>query len=199
MGSIEYGKLLKKLKKALDAERFEHTLGVAGTAVSLAMRYEYDLGKARTAGLLHDCAKCVPLKKAIALCEQYRIKMTPMEREHPYLLHGKLGAVFAMKKYGVQDKDVISAIIYHTTGRPDMTLLEKIIYVADYIEPLRERAEHLPKLRKLAFVDIDQAVHGILKDTLGYLEESGKPVDVLSRKAMRFYGKKMALFCAEKR
>ena len=94
-------------------------------------------GQDLLAGLLHDCAKCIPGENKIKMCEKYHLNVSEVERENPSLLHAKLGAFLAAKKYHIEDKEIINAIASHTTGHPHMTLLEKIIYIADYIEPGR--------------------------------------------------------------
>ncbi|MEG1847295.1 MAG: bis(5'-nucleosyl)-tetraphosphatase (symmetrical) YqeK [Lachnospiraceae bacterium] len=185
--TINIRKIRKTLEKAMDAKRYEHTLGVAYTACSLAMRYDANLKKAELAGLLHDCAKCIEDDKKITLCEKYNIIVNESERKNPFLLHAKLGSYFAMKKYGVNDKDIINAILNHTTGRPNMSLLEKIIYVADYIEPNRMQAPNLSMLRKLAFTDIDAALFTILGDTLQYLDSISCEIDPMTQKTYDYY------------
>ncbi len=176
-----------KLKEKLDEDRYEHTLGVSYTAVCLAMRYGEDLYRAEIAGLLHDCAKCIPDEIKLRKCRKFNIGISAAELANPSLLHAKLGAYYAMNKYGVRDMEVINAIQCHTTGKPAMSTLEKIIFIADYIEPRRDRAEDLPKVRKMAFVDLDRTVYIILKDTLDYLKKKGGPIDPMSEKAYRFY------------
>ena len=128
-----------KLRKNLKGNRYIHTLGVEYTSVCLAMKYEADLEKAELAGLLHDCAKELPEKKLIKICRDHGEKISTMEFKQPFLLHGKAGACLARNKFGVEDEEVLDAIRYHTTGRPAMTLLEKIVFVADYIEPNRKK------------------------------------------------------------
>lgn len=177
----------KELKSSLDKNRFEHTLGVAYTAMCLAMKYEVDLDKAELAGLLHDCAKCIPDEKKLKKCYEHNINITEIEKEQPYLLHSKLGAFIAMDKYDIHDKDIINAILKHTTGTADMTMLEKIIYVADYIEPRRNKATNLPLLRKLAFEDIDMTVYIIMKDTVEYLKNKNTKIDDTTLKAYIYY------------
>ncbi|MGI6106437.1 MAG: bis(5'-nucleosyl)-tetraphosphatase (symmetrical) YqeK [Lachnospiraceae bacterium] len=177
----------QKLKNKLDEDRYEHTLGVAYTAVCLAMRYGEDLYKAEIAGLLHDCAKCIPDDIKIKKCRKYNIGITASELANPSLLHAKLGAYYAMNKYGVRDMDVINAILCHTTGKPSMTTFEKIIFVADYIEPRRDKAQDLPEVRRMAFVDLDKTVYTILKDTLDYLKKRGGPIDPMTEKTCRYY------------
>ncbi len=179
----------KHLEKHQDQERFDHTIGVAYTAAALAMRYGYDVKRAQLAGLLHDCAKHYSDEKILQSCEKYNISMKEVERENPFLLHAKLGAFLAMHKYHIEDDEVIEAILVHTTGKPDMSLLDKIIYVADYIEPNRHRAPNLKEIRKLAFVDIDQALYKILFQTIHYLEESHGDIDEMTYQAYEYYKK----------
>lgn len=180
-------KTKKVLKKYLDANRFEHTQGVMDTAACLAMRYGEDMEKAQIAGLLHDCAKCIPDSKKIKICLKNQIPMTETEQKNPFLLHAKVGAYIAKEKYGVEDKEILNAIACHTTGKPDMTLLEKIIYIADYIEPMRSKAPNLADVRKLAFEDIDLALFKILSDTLAYLKRAPKNLDAMTIQAYEYY------------
>ncbi|MCM1125082.1 MAG: bis(5'-nucleosyl)-tetraphosphatase (symmetrical) YqeK [Lachnospiraceae bacterium] len=189
MKAADIKKIRKKMEKTLDAKRFEHTLGVAYTAASLAMRYEEDVNRALTAGLLHDCAKCISNEKKIAVCEKHNIPINDVERENPFLLHAKVGSYLAMKQFNIHDQDIINAILNHTTGRPGMSLLEKIVYVADYIEPGRKQAPNLQLIRKTAFRDLDKALIQILGDTLKYLKSSGIPIDTMTQKTYDFYVK----------
>ena len=174
--------LRKDVKRALksDKMRFRHTIGVADTSACLASRYGVDMQKAYISGLLHDCAKCVPDEQKITECEQNNIEITKSEYESPYLLHSKLGAFYADVKYGIKDEDILGAIKWHTTGHPDMTMLEKIVFVADYIEPYRNKAANLDTIRYLAFTDIDKAVLQILDDTINYLNKKGNPIDSIT-------------------
>ncbi len=181
-------KIDRKIRKELDEERYRHTISVSYTASALAMCYETDLYSARLAGLLHDCAKCIPNDKKIRLCERYKIPVTETEKKAPQLLHAKLGAYLAKVRYGVTDPAVIGAIRWHTTGKPDMTTLEKIIYMADYIEPHRNKAPSLETVRFVAFRDLDLAVYLTLDDTLRYLDKgSGQAVDETTVRAYEFY------------
>lgn len=103
--------------------------------------------------------------KKIRICNKNQISYSKIEAENPYLLHGKVGAYIARKEFDILDEDILNAIIWHTTGRPDMSLLEKIIFVADYIEPSRRPIPELNLIRQLAFTDINQAVIKILENT----------------------------------
>lgn len=155
-------KIRNKLEKKLDEKRYEHTLGVAYTAAALAMRYNSSVYQAQLAGLLHDCAKCLSLEKMVSICKKNQLCVTELEQSKASLLHSKVGNFLAEQEYSVTDPDVLNAILYHTTGRPGMSLLEKIVFVADYIEPGRSSAPNLPEIRKIAFINLDQAMLRIL-------------------------------------
>ena len=186
-------KIKKYLKKHLTKERYHHTVGVAYTAMSMAMKYNPQpdnnefMIKAEIAGLLHDCAKCMDNDKKIRICNKNQISYSKIEAENPYLLHGKVGAYIARKEFDILDEDILNAIIWHTTGRPNMSLLEKIIFVADYIEPSRRPIPELNLIRQLAFTDINQAVIKILENTLKYLNEKGNPIDDMTQKTYDSY------------
>ena len=177
----------KKIKKILDKDRYQHTLGVAYTAASLAMRYGVDIERAFLAGLLHDCAKNIPNDEKFDLCRKYKVKLNDVEKKAPYLIHSKLGAVLAKKIYGINDDEILNAVKYHTTGRPGMTLLEKIIFTADYIEPGRCNAQNLNEIRQLSFIDLDAAVKKILYDTLQYLETKDQLIDPMTQMTYDYY------------
>ena len=180
-------KIRKKLKRDLDKERYDHTIGVMYTAGCLAMRYGSDMERALTAGLLHDCAKCISNEEKITLCQKYHLDISEAEYVNPGLLHAKLGAFLAWKKYHVEDIEILRSISSHTTGRPQMSLLDKIIYIADYIEPGRDEAPNLAEVRDLAFKDIDACLYRILEDTLVYLKKKGCPVDPMTERTYLYY------------
>ncbi|MCD8016132.1 MAG: bis(5'-nucleosyl)-tetraphosphatase (symmetrical) YqeK [Lachnospiraceae bacterium] len=187
MSGYNLVKMQNKLKKDLDDARYLHTLGVMYTAASLAMCYGEDLERTSVAGLLHDCAKCIPNAQKLKLCEHYKLPVSDVERKAPHLLHAKLGASIAHDKYGVDDSDILNSIRFHTTGRAGMSLMEKIIFVADYIEPGRTKAPNLPQIRKTAFSDLDLAVYLTLRDTLIYLEEKKTSLDNQTIVAYNYY------------
>lgn len=187
MKTMSIKKIRKILEKNQDSKRFEHTLAVTYTATALAMRYGESLKNAELAGLLHDCAKCLSDEKKLAICAKHNISITEIERKNPFLLHAKVGSFLSMEEFHINDPDVINAILNHTTGRPGMSLLEKIIFVADYIEPYRKHAPNLTEIRKLAFVDLDQALIRILGDTLEYLNTTGCEVDPMTEKTYDYY------------
>ena len=184
-------KLRRKLKGELDKERYEHTLGVMYTAASLAMCHGADMEQALLAGLLHDCAKCIPAKKKVKLCRKYRLGISDVEYQNPSLLHAKLGAFLAAKKYHVKDKEILDAISSHTTGRPHMSLLEKIIYIADNVEPGRAELPNMAAVRGLAFQNLDECLYRILKDSLDYLKTKDLTIDTMTEKTYEYYKKKL--------
>lgn len=177
----------KELLKQLDEKRYEHTIGVADTAACLAMRYGVDMQKAYVAGLLHDCAKNYDSKKRNRLCNKYQIELTEYEIKNPALIHAKLGTKVASEKYGIDDPEILSAIRYHTTGKKEMTVLEKIIYSADFIEPNRKMLDILPGIRDIIFKDLDEAVYFILNSTVAHLENKEQCVDPASLEAYQYY------------
>ena len=185
MNKKERINLIRELESELAYGRFVHTMNVASTAASLAMCYDFDVDKAETAGLLHDCAKCMNLGKMLKICEKAGLELSDIEKNSGSLLHSKAGAELAQFRYGVKDEDILNAIRYHTTGRPGMSLLEKIIFTADYIEPGRDSAPNLPVVRKLAFESIDDCVLQILRDTLS--GTTGAEVDPMTQKTYEYY------------
>lgn len=183
----EFELIQEKLKKSLDAPRYEHTIGVMYVAGCMAMAHEYDIKKAMLAGLLHDCAKCMSHDERLCLCKKYKVEVTSSELENKALLHAKAGAILAQRDYDITDVDILHAIQVHTTGEPNMNILDKIIYIADYIEPGRDKAPNLEYVRKLAYEDLDACMAHILDDTLEYLSNRGGSVDPATAKAYNFY------------
>ena len=184
-------KIRIKLEKELDKDRFQHTLGVMYTSAAMAMRYEADLEQALLAGLLHDCAKCIPGDKKIQLCEKHYLGVSEVERKNPSLLHAKLGAFIAEEKYHIKEREILDAVRSHTTGRPGMSLLEKIVYIADYMEPGRKKLPNMADVRKLDFTDIDACLYRILKDSLVYLNTRNISVDPMTQMTYEYYKKEL--------
>lgn len=188
--SSEIEKIQTEMAETLDSKRFYHTLGVAHIAAALAMRYDVDMNTAYVAGLLHDCAKCISDKKKLSICKKNNIPVSKTEQQNPSLLHAKVGAFLAEDKYSIEDTTIINAIAYHTTGRPNMSNLEQIIYIADYIEPGRNKAPNLEEIRHLAFVDKEQALIKILEDSLSYLKNTDQEVDFITQQTYDYYKNK---------
>ena len=197
MKTADLTKLRKKMEKTLEPKRYEHTLSVAYTAANLAAVHGVDVEKALVAGMLHDCTKCFSHKKQIALCEKNSVQLSELEaEENSTLLHAKSGCVLAREEYGITDEDILNAICYHTTGRPQMSPLEKIIYIADYMEPRRHHMkrfgsgapmERLTRIRQMAYRNLDETLCNILSDTLAYLQEKGYRVDSMTQKTYEYY------------
>jgi len=145
------------LKEDLSQSRFEHSINVMNCAKELAKLWNCDLKKAAIAGLLHDCARNPNKYEIFDLCRQFDIKPDEVETEQSVLLHGSVGAKIDKTKYKVDDEEILQAIECHTTGRMKMSLLDKIIFLADFIEPKR-CFRGVEKARKLSRSDIDEAV-----------------------------------------
>ena len=165
----------------LKPKRMPHVLGTEQEAVRLVRRYGGDETQARIAALLHDCTKKLDMAQQLALCERYGIMLDELEQRALKLLHSKTGAAIARDVFGVEDA-VYDAILYHTTGKPDMTRLEKIIYLADYIEPTRD-FPGVDELRKTVYEDMDKGLLMGLAMTIQEMEEMGNPVHHLTRDA----------------
>ncbi len=156
------------------AKRLRHIRGTEEEAVRLAQRWGADPEKARRAGILHDCTKYLDGKEQLQLCEKYGIVLDELERRAVKLLHAKTGAAIARHVFGMPD-DIYNAIYWHTTGKADMTLLEKILYTADYMEPNRE-FDGVERLRELAYTDLDAAVLLGCEMSIADMEERHQPV-----------------------
>lgn len=185
--TFDFEPIKRQLQKDLSEKRYTHTLGVTYTAAAMAMRYGSSLDQAMLAGYLHDSAKCLSTEESLLLLKEYEIKVTSYELENLQLLHAKAGAVMAQEKYNVTDEKILHAILVHTTGEPAMNLLDKIIYISDYIEPGRTDAPNLDTIRSLAFTHIDQCLLQILIDTMNYLQGTGKTIDPKTAKTYEYY------------
>ena len=157
-------------RQALDCvelKRRPHVEGVAETARRLAERWGADPDEAELAGLLHDCTKRYKGAEQLNLCEEYGIILTQADRESLPVLHALTGAEYARREFGVSD-EICAAIRTHTTGAPSMTLLQRIIYLADMIEPTREFSG-VKALRKLAKRDLTQALIAATSRSIAYV------------------------------
>ena len=187
-GSLFYMEVDER-EKILKKKRYQHTLGVRYTAQAMAMCFGEDIKKAGYAGLLHDCAKYMSDGEMQKECGKNRITVSEAEKRQPSLLQSKLGACYARRKYGVDDRDIVEAIRWHTTGKPEMNTLEKIIFIADYIEPNRKMLPGMEQIRKASFEDLDLAMYLILKNTIAYLKETQDEdkIDTNSMQAYEYY------------
>ncbi len=166
--------ILERLKRTISLHRWHHTLGVADTALRLAERFGVNPGKARLAALLHDCAKSLPYGEMRRLVEEYVPDTDDQELDAEPVLHAPAGMVIARRDYGVKDPEVLQAIRRHTLGGEDMTPLDALIYVSDFIEPGRRRFPGLDQVRELAETDIFAAMRLSAKLSNDYLISRGQ-------------------------
>ncbi|MCZ0756951.1 bis(5'-nucleosyl)-tetraphosphatase (symmetrical) YqeK [Anoxybacillus sp. J5B_2022] len=171
---MERHEALEIVKKQLTEHRYQHTLGVMETAISLAKRYGADEKKAELAAIFHDYAKFRPKEemKRIILEQNMPNDLLAYNTE---LWHAPVGAYLVQTEAGIHDEEILNAIRYHTSGRSDMTLLEKIVYVADYIEPGRI-FPGVEEVRELAQHDLDEALIQALKNTIQFLLKKNQPI-----------------------
>ena len=180
----------EKVQKVVKKRRYQHILGVRFTAQAMAMCFGEDITKAGYAGVLHDCAKYLTDKEMLLACSKRRIFCSEVEKRQPSLLHAKVGAAFAKEIYGITDEEVLSAIRWHTTGKPGMRNLEKIVFIADYIEPGRKMLPKMEEIRRVSFQDLDKAMYLILDNTLSYLKDGTRDkstIDSYSVDAYDYY------------
>lgn len=158
---------LSIVKGQLTEKRYVHTIGVVNTAVILAKRYGANVEKAELAAIFHDYAKFRPKEEMRKIIEEQKMAKELLAFHHE-LWHAPVGAYLVQKEVGIQDEEVLSAILYHTTGRAYMTKLEKIVFLADYIEPGR-KFPGVEDVRKIAKKDLDEAVVTALRNTINFL------------------------------
>lgn len=170
MDILEIEQCIKKMTKET---RFNHSKGVQKTAGELAKHYGLDVDKAELAGLMHDCVKNLSVEEMMRLCDELGCKLDFVTQREYKLIHAPLGAYYAKKIFGVDDDEIFNAIYWHTTAKADMTMFEKIIYIADVIEPNR-KYDIIDEMRKLAYEDIDVAMLKILNYTIGKQLAAGK-------------------------
>lgn len=182
-------KIIKDLEKTLKPSRLKHTIDVAKTAKEMAESFNINPNKAYLAGILHDCAKNMDDNQLFDICSKQNIPISEYEDNNRFLLHAKVGEYLAKTKYGISDEEILSAIRWHTTGKEDMTTLEKIVFSADYIEPNRYKQKNLAYLRSIANKDLDMLVYCILKDTVEYLSNNRDDIEENTLKAFNYYKK----------
>ena len=170
--------------RLLHPNRVAHVLGCRDTAVKMAEHWGENVVDAARAGILHDITKVLDGPLQLTLCEAYGKILSDFSRKYPKTLHALTGSLVAEKIFG-ENEAVVTAICHHTTGRANMGLLEKIIYVADYMEPCRD-FPGVEKLRELAYSDIDAALKLGLEMTLEHLARQGNEVSAESREALAF-------------
>lgn len=164
--------MIAQLSKILSPKRLQHSIGVSETAEELAGIFGCDKGKARVAGLLHDVAREIPVDELLSRAEAFGIVMSDIERAEPILLHACIAAKLAQSDFCINDAEIFQAICLHTIGGLHMSLLDKIIYVADAIEPGRQ-FEDLEELRAMARIDLDKALLMTLDQSIQYILKRG--------------------------
>ncbi len=185
--------IYRRLKRDLTAKRYKHTLGVTEEAVKLAEFYASDKDRAFLAALLHDIAKDIPNPKKLSMCKEYNIPLDDILTAQPELTHSFISAEIAYYDFGIQDKLTLDAVRFHTTGRANMTLLDKIIFVADAIEPGRDNYEGLEEIRHFAYKDLDLAVLTTIEATISDNKKKKRAIHVLSIEALEFLKNTIAL------
>lgn len=178
---------LKWIEYRLKPTRYIHSLGVEQSAVQLARLYGEDMMAASIAGLLHDNAKNLPLEQQLSICLESFPGLEGFSMDYPSVLHAFAGAAEAKRQYPRLDSDILNAIAFHTTGRPGMSRLEKIIYCADYIEPNRQMFPGLEEARKLVKEDLDKGLLLIMDQTIHFVCDRRKEIYPLTIKADLYY------------
>lgn len=171
-----------KLKQDIGNKRFEHSLRVMEESKKLAKRYNASVEKAAVAGLLHDCGKFPKGINLLQLCNDFGIILDDITKNSPELIHSVLGTEMAKEQYGIEDEDILNAIRYHSTGRENMSLLEKIVYIADVTEPGRS-FKGVNELRKLALKNLDEALIFSINNTIKLVMERDKLIHIDSIRA----------------
>ncbi len=180
--------IISYLKENIDEKRLAHSLGTAKEAVKLANKYRADAKKAHIAGLLHDVAKGKSQCGFKKYADQYGIDIDDIEAKNTELIHGKLGAAMVKEQLNIDDEDILCAIRWHTTGRAGMSLLEKIIYIADLIEPGRH-FEGIEGIRVVAYQDIDKAMLLALEQVMCFVRSKGFALHPNSLEAYNYFKK----------
>ena len=178
--------LIPKLRPMMNPRRFEHTLGVRKEAVRLANRHWVAIQRSALAGLLHDCAKGMPVEEMSRIARENNLVEDENMLSSGAMLHGPVGAYVAQKQFGVRDLEVLNAIRSHTIGRPGMTMLELCIFVADATEPGREDYEGLREIRALAEESLPAAALYSMRTTQEFLRRTNRPFFPVAQETMKY-------------
>lgn len=189
---MEFGKMTleameQKLVGMLTPARYTHSLGVMETAVKMAQRFGADPEKARLAGLLHDCAKDIDFDEMLPLCDKLGVALDPVKREQKGLIHADLGAKLLETEFGITDPEIIGAVKYHTLGRENMTDLEKILYLADMIEPNRRSYDGLEELRRLCKTNLNCAMLFGVERSIDHIRHKRKKLHSQTLAAQQYF------------
>ena len=183
-----FEKYEKELNKALsnDRRRYWHSISVALTAVNLADIYGANKDDCLVSGLLHDYCKCLTLDELYLMCDKYGVNLSYEDKMSDGCIHGFLAAKMCKDKFGLSD-EIYNAIYYHTCGRPNMTTLEKIIYMSDFIEPLRRFRDKVTDIRALAYKDIDASIIPASVASIEFLKKRNKFIHSNTIKTLEYY------------
>ena len=179
-------KILNKLKSLLALPRFKHSLRVREKVLHLSKHHRIDLKKASIAGLLHDVSRFMGKEQLLKLAKKLKLKMDPISRLEPKLLHAPLSAYIARTSFGIKDKQILKAISNHTLGRPNMSMLEKIVYIADHTEEGRTHAG-VRQARHFAKSDINKAIAVIASSMIRYLLSKDLPIHPKTVEVRNYY------------
>lgn len=172
---MEFKEIERELRLTLSAKRYEHSVGVANAAVSLAKIYKVDQGKAYLTGLMHDCAKELNIAYQLVLAMQAKVGFDVSQIPYPPIYHGPAGSVYAVKRFSVEEEDVLRAVSLHILGDIGMSSLEKIIFVSDYFEENRKYSCK-EEIKEAAFQSLDKAMVLGCDVSINYLLSTGKKV-----------------------
>lgn len=177
--------IMNKLLKDIGEKRFNHSIRVMETALRLAEKYNCDIKQVKIAALLHDCAKYLDKLYLLKMANDFDIILDNVMRETPELIHGPLGAKIAEKEYNIKDIDILNAIEFHTTGRENMTLLDKIIYISDYVEPGRN-FPGVGEVRDLAFNNLNDSILLAMNNTIRFLVDQNSLIHLNTIRARNY-------------
>lgn len=164
----DYLSIRNEIKGLLKESRFKHCLGVENEALKLGIIYNLDLEKCRIAAIAHDCAKQFSDEELINRAKSYGYEIDEIQYNSPQLLHGLVGAEYLKREFDIIDDDIYNAVCYHTTGRKNMSVLEKVIYIADAIEEGRDYPG-VKEIREVAISNIDEAIYMSCNSTISYV------------------------------
>lgn len=173
------------LRLNLDNQRFKHSLRVQETSISLAKHYNIDKDKASLAGLVHDCAKNFNIIEVVNILEKNGYNIDKMFLKNSNIMHGLVGSIIAETIMNITDRDILNAIAFHTTGRANMSMLEKVIFIADYIEPMRNFIG-VEELRELAYKNLEDALLLSFNNTIKYVIDKGELIHMDTIEARNF-------------
>ena len=178
--------IIKYIHDKLTLKRYNHSLSVAITSVNLATYYNVNTNDAKIAGLLHDMAKELTIDNQIKTIKNYGYELNEYDIKTPAIIHGFLGAYMSKELFDINE-DVFKAIKSHSMGEPNMSMLQKILFISDYVEPFRDKIDNIDYLRKLAYDNIDECVYQITKQTLDYLIKTKADIHINTYNTLDYY------------